>query len=128
VCHEQDLVFILIKNEGGKTMTSVVVIVLDFNREISLLMLSCAVHLFFLIPRSEKFLVVHSSWPDYSGEFSFWPRPSLVFFCMGKSCSPARLFLLVPSRVCLPGQNFHFVFPVCAECALVFSLTGPSPG
>jgi hypothetical protein len=37
-------------------VTSVVVIVLDFNREISLLILSCAVHLFFSVPRSEKFL------------------------------------------------------------------------
>jgi hypothetical protein len=95
-------------------MTSVVVIVLDFNREISLLMLSCAVHLFFLIPRSEKFLVVHSSWPDYSGEFSFWPRPSLVFFLYGKelqsgsavssrsfaSLSPRTKFPFCVSRLC----------------------------
>jgi hypothetical protein len=43
-------------------VTSVVVIVLDFNREFSLLILSCAVHLFFSVPRSEKFLVVHSCW------------------------------------------------------------------
>jgi hypothetical protein len=34
----------------------VVVIVLHFNREIFLLILSCAVHLFFSAPRSKKFL------------------------------------------------------------------------
>jgi hypothetical protein len=31
VCHEQDLVFIPIKNEGERAMTSVIIIVLDFN-------------------------------------------------------------------------------------------------
>jgi hypothetical protein len=47
----QELIFHSNQNEGVSAVTSVVVIMLDFNREISLLILSCT------IPRSEKFLV-----------------------------------------------------------------------
>jgi hypothetical protein len=48
VCHEQDLVFIPIKNEGGTTMTSMIIIVLDFNWKFALLDLGWAVLVSFL--------------------------------------------------------------------------------
>jgi hypothetical protein len=48
VCHEQDLVFIPIKNEGGRAMNSVIIIVLDFNWKFALLDLGWAVLVSFL--------------------------------------------------------------------------------
>jgi hypothetical protein len=49
VCHEQDLVLISIKNEGGRAVTSVVVIVLNFLwKKFCFSHFTCAVRLAFV--------------------------------------------------------------------------------
>jgi hypothetical protein len=66
-------------------------------------------------------------------DFFALPLRTHVSSLLGKSCSSAWLLHLVPSRVCVPGQGFHFVVTVrslsfAQESAPFFGLARAAPG